>query len=592
MEFFLPQNLQTQLISYDPTLKKLARTTAAKSKSTKPKFPLGQPYDIIPENVIKTSLVQDAVNLINGEAAKNRLHEFKRFEGTPEERKDYIRRSQLNNCEPILPGEELNFGEMVTHAILYHYESCWYAAWLPPKGQEGQYVYGYSYAYKDLPTAKKMLPYKVKGNVENCEYKTYGRSEFITYQKLVTKQDIINGEDDTNWTIPSLTYDKGGNIRDAAVRFRKALSQTVPTWEDRNSVFARLQENKIAKVLEIDKVIDPEEINTWQPSADSFLKIIDISIQNVGNYYHAKYSYFSDIKHIIDKPFFRKWIQSRCEEVVAQFNDANNSRRDAVMRPWNQITELLQAIKNINNVWPDCPIDYYQTHVDTLLTVRYYNNVKVRTCTWLQQHMPVASYFQILSKFVEDARANLSSAYIDTSLGLSRRHFHEWEDTVSMIESILAAGNTLEPPKRWRITEFHDHVQAEAWKVKNENAALPQDLFPTPIKVQNNDQTWTFFQPVDLHQLATWGQTVRNCVGNASHYADGIKKKKHFIVLAMVDKKPTFTIQLEVNNGMMSVKQIAGVANSRLTDDERQDYTTAFGIALKQRNEELVSISA
>jgi hypothetical protein len=564
MEFFLPQNLQTQLISYDPTLKKLARTTGAKSKSTKPKFPLGQPYDIIPENVIKTSLVQDAVNLINGEAAKNRLHEFRRIEGILEE------------------------AESITHAILYHYESCWYAAWLPPKGQEGQYVYGYAYAYKNLPTARNMVPFKVGNNIENCEYKTYGRSEFITYQKLVTKQDIINGENNTNWVIPSLTYDKGGNIRDAAVRFRNALSQTIPIWEDRSNIFARLSENKIAQVLELDEVLSPEEITTWQPSADNFFKIIDKPVLYSNSYYHSKYSCYSKIRHIIDKPFFRKWIQARCEEVNAQFNDANNNRRDVVHRPWNQIIELLIAIHNINNVWPDCPIDYYQTHVDTLLTVRYYNNVKSRTCTWLQQHMPVASYFQILSKFLEDARANLSSAYIDTSLGLSRRHFHEWEDTVSMIESILAAGNTLEAPKRWRITEFHDHVQAEAWKVKNENAALPQDLFPTPIKVQNNTQTWTFFQPIDLHQLATWGQTVRNCVGNASHYADGIKKKKHFIVLAMVDKKPTFTIQLEVNNGMMSVKQIAGVANSRLTDDERQNYTTAFGVALKQRNEELV----
>jgi len=567
MEFFLPQNLQTQLISYDPTLKKLARTTSAKSKSTKPKFPLGQPYDIIPENVIKTSLVQDAVNLINGETAKNRLHEFRRIEGILEE------------------------AESITHAILYHYESCWYAAWLPPKGQEGQYVYGYAYAYKDLPTARKMLPYKVKGNVENCEYKTYGRSEFITHQKLVTKQDIINGEDDTNWTIPSLTYDKGGNIRDAAVRFRKALSQTIPTWEDRNTgIFARLKENKIGKVLELDKVLNPVEIDTWQPSADNFLKIVD-NIDST-NYHHSKYSYFSKIRHIIDKPFFRKWIQARCEEVITQFNDANNNRRDAVQRPWNQITELLKAIYNVNNVWPDCPIDYYQTHVDALLTIRYYNGVKSRTCTWLQQHMPIASYFQILSKFVEEAKTNLNSAYLDTSLGLSRRHFHEWEDTVSMIETILVSGNTLETPKRWRIAEFHDHVQAEAWKVKNENAALPQDLFPTPIKVQTENQTWTFFQPIDLHQLAAWGQTVRNCVGNATHYADGVKKKKHFIVLAMVDKKPTFTIQLEVNNGMMSVKQIAGVANSRLTDDERQDYTTAFGVALKQRNEELSSTSA
>jgi hypothetical protein len=52
----------------------------------------------------------------------------------------------------------------------------------------------------------------------------------------------------------------------------------------------------------------------------------------------------------------------------------------------------------------------------------------------------------------------------------------------------------------------------------------------TPIKVQHNDQQWTFIQPIDTHQLAAWGQAVRNCVGNATNYAEGVRKKQHFIV--------------------------------------------------------------
>ena len=176
----------------------------------------------------------------------------------------------------------------------------------------------------------------------------------------------------------------------------------------------------------------------------------------------------------------------------------------------------------------------------------------------------------------------------DSGNTLSRRYFSDWRDTVSMINAVLASGNPLETPKRWRIIEFHDHVQAEAWKIKHTNQSLPQDLFPAPIKVQANDQTWTFIQPHDLHQLAAWGQAVRNCVGNASHYANDVKKKKNFIVLAMVDNKPLFTIQLEVNNGMMSVKQIKGVANKSLSDSEKDAYTAAFGTALNKRNEELV----
>ena len=88
-----------------------------------------------------------------------------------------------------------------------------------------------------------------------------------------------------------------------------------------------------------------------------------------------------------------------------------------------------------------------------------------------------------------------------------------------------------------------------------------------------------------------WGQAVRNCVGSASHYADDIKKRKHFIVLCMIDGKPMFTIQLNVDNGMMSVKQISGVANQRLTDDQREDYTASFRQALRIREEQLASDS-
>ena len=142
-------------------------------------------------------------------------------------------------------------------------------------------------------------------------------------------------------------------------------------------------------------------------------------------------------------------------------------------------------------------------------------------------------------------------------------------------------------PKRWRIEEVHDIMQAETWKIKHKKEPLPRDLFPTPVKIELADRKWTFFQPSDTHQLAQWGQAVRNCVGSASGYADGVKKKQHFIVLCMIDNKPVFTVQLEVSMGMMSVKQITGLSNKSLTLEEKELYTTAFGNALKQRNSQL-----
>ena len=564
MQFRLPENLQAQLIAYDPTLKKLAPKTNPTSKSTKPKFPLGQPYDLIPSDVIRESLVRDAIDNINSMPADNRFHVFKRIEGVLEQAKS------------------------VVTAIIYHYESCWYAYWLPPKGQEGSYVYGYSYAYKNTEAARKMLPFKVRENIDNCTTTMYGRSQFITYQTQVTKQDIQKWDSSTGGiAFACFSWKKGKMFREIHGKFKDTVAQTIPTWSDGGyGIFERIKDTSIGKIISDTSVrfcLENDKLKTWEPSFNSFFELITEAAIPGTKPYHTAYRAYNKILHIIAKPFFRKWIQSRCYESLRLFNDPSNNSRKAISTPWRQIEFALEFIYYVNEIWPDCPIDYYQNHINTALALNSFRTVSPDACEWLKDNMPVASFFQIISKHVE------SNAYQIERHG--RIHFFEWYDTTSMLGSLLETGKTVEPPKRWRITEFHDHVQAESWKIKNTNVNLPQDLFPNPVRVQIEDKTWSFFQPHDLHQLASWGQAVRNCVGSAKHYADDVKKKKHFIVLALVDGKPTYTIQLEVDMGLMSVKQIAGVSNASLTSEERDAYTKAFGIALRQHEEELVSKS-
>ena len=129
MQFQLPTNLQSELIAYDPQLKALARSQK-QSTTKKSKYPLGNPVDLIPNDIITADRLQDAIDAINKEQAPGRYREFTKVttEGT------------------------------ITHAILYHYEQVWYAAWLPPKGKEDDYIYGYTYAYKDTNTTRKALP--------------------------------------------------------------------------------------------------------------------------------------------------------------------------------------------------------------------------------------------------------------------------------------------------------------------------------------------------------------------------------------------------------------------------------------------------
>jgi hypothetical protein len=577
MEFRLPENLQVELLSYDPALKALARQNKSASTKTKSKYPLGNPNWLIPNDVIRQSMLDDAITNINSCPVATRFQVFKKL----------VADDNGGACKSIV------------HAILYHYEQGWYAAWLPPIGKEDQYVYGYSVTYKDTAAANKAIPYRVKQRKDDYTQVTSGRSVFYTYTKLVTTDDIRDGYDDYNWNIAGVGsyYEKSRELSPAIKLFADSVKQSIPVWDDSKNIFDRIKGSWLSNILLVNQLnghlnywttIDRA---TWVPSYDNVIKLITFHAHTTGYDGHI-YNNANKILHIISKPFFKKWIQSKCDECIAIHQDTTNNRLIEVRKPWRTIFELFERIQYVNRIWLDCPIDYYQTHIDMLLGIRTLGRYKTEdnVGAWLQEHMPIASFFTIMSKFYEEESKGVRSTYnYSNELGINQYSFHSWSDTVDMIGNILNKGVNLAPPKRWRIDEFHDYVQAESWKLTNKNEALPQDLFPTPIRVALGSSSWSFFQPIDTHQLAQWGQAVRNCVGNATHYAEGVRKKKHFIVLAMVDSKPQFTIQLEVNMGLMSVRQIAGVANARLNAETEELYKTSFAKALQLREEQLKS---
>jgi hypothetical protein len=85
-------------------------------------------------------------------------------------------------------------------AIIYHYEQCWYAAWLPPKGQEDNYIYGYAYGFKDTAAAAKVLPRMIWTSREKCTQHELGRGSIAyTYSACITKEMIASGDDTRNW---------------------------------------------------------------------------------------------------------------------------------------------------------------------------------------------------------------------------------------------------------------------------------------------------------------------------------------------------------------------------------------------------------
>lgn len=579
MDFRLPTNLQTKLIAYDPQLKALARTQK-ESTTKKSKYPLGNPVDLIPNDIISATELQDAIDSINQWVAPDRYREF----------------------------TKATDAGTITYAILYHYESVWYAAWLPPSDKKADYIYGYTYAYKDTDTTRKALPYTLRRGSTHANdariSKPSGRCTFVTYTQQVTKQDIIDGRDTRNWNIPNVDAyaKKSRRLHEPIKRFETQVQISIPQWEDSRTIFERIKTACIADLLtrshNTDYWINRNKAE-WLPSIDNVFNFSKEDDTNSAyNIIDNDCSGYTDILYILDTPFFRKWIQNKCNESIELFNDPDNDAKINIQQPWNTIFHLCKQIYTIHNIWGDkCPLDYYQTNLDALLGVTVDSGYRTKVSyPWLVQHMPVASFFTWINKFYETKETerladsyNHLRYYMSSHTGLYVYPFRELEDTMSMVRTVLEDKGELAPPKRWRITEFHDYVQAEAWKISNVNEGLPQDLFPAPIKVQHNDQQWTFIQPIDTHQLAAWGQAVRNCVGNATGYAEGVRKKQHFIVLCMIDNKPQFTVQLKVSMGMMSVDQIAGISNARLTEEQRESYTKVFGQALQQREEVLAS---
>jgi hypothetical protein len=573
MQFHLPSNLQQELLAYDPKLKALAKQRDGKKPTNKAKYPLGKIPYLIPEDVVRFSYQDDAIERINASAAPNRYHRFTKVVdiATPQAR-------------------------TITTAIIYHFEQCWYAAWLPPKGQEDNYVYGYAYGFKDTAAAAKVLPREIWTSKEKCTQHELGRGSIAyTYSACITKEMIVAGDDKRNWRVAGVAsyYQKGREIHACVNQFESQLMTTIPTWTDCRSMFDRIKCKSILDALEFPSALTNviEDRSTFQLTVDDMVSLANTWLSK-NNYTSTTYLSIEKIQHIITTPFIKKQLQLMLDKSVAQYNNPDNEHRKYIKYGYKEFEQTTNSIYMIHQIWPDCPVDYYRTYFEEL---RVTNLNHLRTTTklveWLREHMPVSSFFNMMRKYVEQSKQEdrRMSTFSDHEYFIYA--WFEMNDTFSMMARIFEDDKQIEAPKRWRMPDFHDYVQAEAWKITNRKESLHQDLFPQPIKVNVSGNDWTFFQPVDTHQLAQWGQAVRNCVGSAGRYADDIKKRKHFIVLCMIDSKPTFTIQLDVSMGVMNVIQIAGVANQRLSVDQHEQYSTAFKQALQSRESELSSKS-
>ena len=561
MEFRLPENLHLQLLAYDPALKALAKEKKAPNKPArerkKAKYPIGNINDLIPANIVDPAAMQLAIDRLNLNAAPNKHHVF------------YSPSSSVANRK--------------VKAIIYYWESVWVAAWFPNADED--YLYGFSYAVSVSKAERKGLQ-KINFNrssmdlkLINMETRKYGRVDYRVHTTTVTLDNVCDSNR-YHWD-PFSVYgysDKGKHIKnDCITLFTEEMKTRIPVWKD-GTVFSRVDKKinnlqyLLGQNLSMFSYKAPEEVDiNWLPTAanigDTICKFLDVPVV------------------IFAKPFIQKELQLACTAAIEEFNNPKATNSRSALKPIKRFIAYMEGIRWINSLWPNAPIDYYQTYKEALSSVDFNSwgmshliNHYYEAKLWIQKHMPTASMFLILDKEVKEEMLKKHNI-----LPVSGLTIYALRDTFSMINKILEAGKPLAPPARWRLTEFHDHVQSESWKIANKKEDLPQDLFPKPIKITHEELTWTFLQPMDTHQLGQWGQVVRNCVGTGG-YAEDVKKRLQFIVLCMLNGKPKFTIQLKLNHGLMSVQQIVGISNARLTEYEKNLYTETFGQALAVRN--------
>ena len=335
----------------------------------------------------------------------------------------------------------------------------------------------------------------------------------------------------------------------------------------------------------------------------------------------------------IEQPFFRRLLHDAMESTETRLKHSQNETKSFVVVEIMKLDHLIKWIEAVLDVWPDTPVDYFKNYQEALENVctpwisrGVHNNEERDAILMMTRHylsrMPVKTFFEYVKKTYEqmsrDAKRQKDELYdrgehprfYNRESETMRFVMHEFDDTINMLKDVMLRfkregklEKDLPSPRRWRMTEFHDHINAEQWKCKTEKEKLPQDLFPQPLHIKARDfvstmdwyhqieknDTFCFFQPQDTHQLAEWGRAARNCVGSTS-YGRGIKKKEHFIVLIMINKIPRYTVQLRLSDQILRIDVGSGIkdiANRELSRDEREFVELAFNHAFNLRTKQL-----
>lgn len=615
MEFALPATLAEELLQYDANFRAQLETQrreeeqrqqhlgakrAAQKRIKGNSRPLGMPIGIIPPETVPAETLERALTIINGAAAKHRHEHWLTPEGhflaavwhlnagsgsgsfwmaawaDAERTGVHLRIMGKDSCAPRRPWS--------CHRFRIEYDD------------HG----GIRYSTQSDPLFPNTDAEKTSGlwtQVKLPRTTWWSRSWFFSPDSVASDPDFLMPE-----KLIDITEHWGSRLACGTYQFRYNTSLRVLRYcstliagreavlqnHQLSSIFAACQQTPYLLLRGLDLLP--------QLNADNFADIVANWKPSIGDIPLAERD---------NTPYFRSHFTRLINDWLEHYAKARWDL-DTLIDKWRLIVYEAQDLQAIHTLWPDITRDHVQalflnSIAGTQLSERYHLSPRHQCFhrNLTQDHLLV-NWRVFLSQDGEIPRAARwirDNVPIETWIRWC--HTSNRDDLARALTALMRLTSlpridddyVIPRPERWRLEETANLFEQEIFLRTTPKEALPQDLFPTPVKVLSGGTKYSFFQPLDTHQLHAWGSAVRNCVGNGS-YANRVKQHQAFIVLAQVDNKPIFTVQLSLRDGTLIVDQLVGVANQRPDQEIQAAYAEAFRQALEMRASSLTPSAA
>lgn len=526
MQFQLPSHLAAALADYDPTLK-AAQEAAASGKPVgrrRAGFPLGLPVGLIPDDIVPADAFLRALQGINRATAGNRHEHWLDDNG--------------------------DFLAAVWHVNIGRGRQFWIAAHANPERDTVHVAWAaLDQAWLNGPAVFRQLERQGTQSTDpfvECEPVLLHERSFLLRRWSFSEASVAASKERLEpsrlWHQDKLVYSrqfassKSPFVDQTSGRVDGYARSIISRSWSCGCPFARVQDS-YASILKCKKPQD------WIPSLGDL-----------------------DLPPILLQPALRKEFLQELSLLHERFH-ADGGTDSHIANAWKASHRSAAAMKTALGVWPDITSDHLQQLWNTPWRTFNFSLecvVDPPARRWMRQHLAPRTLIHWFQRHHPDK--------VNSLLWQLGNFFRDFPD------------HDLPRPSRMRLEELKAVLEEHRWKLSHNDSPMPQDLFPEPICVHIQDTKLTFFQPRSTHQLARWGSAVRNCVGHSS-YAERVMRHQNFIVLGMLDNKPSFTIQLSLRDGALLTDQVVHLANQALPDQQRLLFEHGMQAALAQAAE-------